>query len=251
MTGVQMNATQAFQWIVSQSAGINEASHNSALAAPNTGADVSASNIGGARTGRYGLATGSQGSLAEEIVTLGLGGHAASWQQALTAINSAGAAPYLSAEKKTGKRSPVLEAILQNTSSSDQVMVNTATGQRVMSVADAMKYYPDELAAGNVQFYTSGGTSLGDTANVTNGLVNTAASPASEERQKAGSGSGVTLSAWQRAHPASAPAGGGQAVVISLSAEAQQLLKLLPSNNDQAAASSTVPANPNVSAASR
>jgi hypothetical protein len=250
LTGVQMNATQAFQWIVSQSAGNNEASNNGSLAAPNTGASVSASSLGSAKTGRYGLATGSQGSLPEEIATLGLGGHAASWQQSLTAANSAGAAPYLASEKKTGQRSPVLEAILQNTSSSDQVMVQTSSGQRVMSIADAMKYYPNELASGNVQFYSSGGKALGTTSSITQGLVNSAASVASEEKQKAGSGSGVTLSAWEKAHP-SASASGAQAVTISLSAEAQQLLKLLPSNNDQAAATSTVPANLPASQASR
>jgi hypothetical protein len=251
LTGVNMNATQAFQWIVSQSAGNNEASNNGALAAPNAGASVSASNTGSARTGRYGLATGSQGSLAEEVATLGLGGHAASWQQSLTAANSAAAAPYLASEKKSGQRSPVLEAILQNTSGSDQVMVQTSSGQRVMSIADAMKYYPNELASGNVQFYSSSGSALGNTSSITQGLINSAASVTSEEKQKAGSGSGVTFSAWEKAHPSAAPTPGTQAVTVSLSAEAKQLLKLLPGNNDQAAASSTVPANPNVSQASR
>jgi hypothetical protein len=251
LTGVNMNATQAFQWIVSQSAGNNEASSNGALAAPNTGASVSASNTGSARTGRYGLATGSQGSLAEEIATLGMGGHAASWQQALTAANSSAAAPYLAAEQKSGQRSPVLEAILQNTSSSDQVLVNTASGQRVMSVADAMKYYPNELASGNVQFYKPGGQVLGNTSSVTQGLINTQANVSGEEKQKAGSGSGVTLGAWEKAHPSASTTPGTQAVTISLSAEAQQLLKLLPSNNDQAAATSTVPANTSATQASR
>jgi hypothetical protein len=247
-----MNATQAFQWIVSQSAGNNEASNNGILGTTaNAGANVSAANPGSARTGRYGLATGSQGNLAEEIATLGLGGHAASWQQALTAANSSGAAPYLSAEQKSGQRSPVLEAILQNTSSSDQVLVNTASGQRVMSIADAMKYYPNELASGNVQFYNSSGQALGNTSSITQGLVNTSANVSGEEKQKAGSGSGVTISAWEKAHPSAAPTAGTQAVTISLSAEAQQLLKLLPSNNDQAAATSTVPANTSASQASR
>jgi hypothetical protein len=247
-----MNATQAFQWIVSQSAGNNEASNNGILGvAANAGANVSAAKPGSARTGRYGLATGSQGSLAEEIFTLGLGGHAASWQQALTAANSSAAAPYLAAEKKSGQRSPVLEALIQNTGSDAQVLVNTATGQRVMSIGDAMKYYPNELASGNVQFYGSSGQALGNTSGITQGLINTQANVSGEEKQRAGSNAGVSLSAWEKAHPSAAPTAGTQAVTISLSAEAQQLLKLLPSNNDQAAASSTVPANTSVSQASR
>ena len=252
MTGTPMNATQAFQWIVSQSAGVNEASHNGSLAAPSAGASVSAANAGNAVTGRYGLATGSQGNLAEEIATLGLGGHAASWQQALTAANSAGAAPYLAAEQKSGQRSPVLEALLQNTSPGTQVMVQTASGARVMSIGDAMKYYPNELASGNAEFYGSGGQAMGSTSAITHGLVNASASVAAEEKQRAGSNVGVTSAAWAKAHPGSiTPAGGGQAVTISLSAQAAQLLKLLPANNDQAAATSSVPANPWPSQASR
>jgi hypothetical protein len=247
LTGVPMNANQAFDWIVSQSGGINEASANKTLAT-NRGANVSAGNIGSAPTGKYGLATGSQGNLLEQVATLGLGGHAASWQQALTAANSAAASPYLATEKTSGQRSPVLESLIQNTSSATQVAVQTATGTRVMSIGDAMKYYPQELAAGNVQFYGANGQALGNTAALTGGLVNTGASTAAEQKQKAGSTLGSSLAAWQKAHPASS---GSVTNVFDLSADAKQLLKLLPGNNDQAAATSTVPANTYASQASR
>lgn len=253
LTGVNMNANQAFQWIVSQSAGVNEASHNNGLGVgSNPGATVRAGNIGSAPTGRYGLAQSNTG-ITDRISSLfehgSLGGQ--SWQGILAGTGAAGQA-YLSQEGKTGRRSPVLEALLQNTSSGDQVMVQTASGQRVMSVADAMKYYPQEMAAGNVEFYGSSGQAMGNTAAVTHGLTNPYAAVTGEEKQKAGSSLGVTASAWEKAHPnAVTPAGGGQAVMISLSAEAQQLLKLLPSNSDQAAATSQVPANPWPSQASR
>ncbi|MCW2930032.1 MAG: hypothetical protein JWM19_994 [Actinomycetia bacterium] len=240
LTGLNMTPTQAMQWIVSQSAGVNEASHNSSVA--NTGASVSASKLGSAPLGKHGLATGSAGNLAENIVTLGLGGHAASWQQALTASNGAAAAPYLASASKTGQRSPVLESLIQNTSSGDKVMVQTASGQRVMSVADAMKYYPNELAAGNVQFYDSANKAIGDTQGIA-GITNSAASVAAEEKQKAGSTLGVAAASFKVSSQGT-PAAGGQAVTVGLSADAQQLLKLLPGNNDQAAASSQAPANP-------
>lgn len=253
MTGIQMNATQAFQWIVSQSAGVNEASHNTGLGATrNPGANVSAGSTKGAPSGRYGLAQGANANLAEEIFSFGITGQGYSWQQNLQQANGPAAAAYLSAEGKSRQRSPVLEALLQNTSPDTQVMVQTASGARVMSIADAMKYYPNELASGSVQFYTSGGQSLGSTANITHGLVNASASVAAEEKQRAGSNAGVTSAAWAKAHPNSVtPAAGGQAVTVSLSAEAAQLLKLLPSNSDTAAATSTVPANPYASQASR
>jgi hypothetical protein len=247
LTGVQMTPTQAFQWIVSQSAGVNEASHNGSLtSSANQGASVSAGNLGKSPTGRYGLATGHGAQLGGLVsaLTFGGAGNPQNWQQQLMSDNGSASSVYLSQESKSGQRSPVLEALLQNTSSGDQVMVQTASGQRVMSMADAMKYYPNELAAGNVQFYSSSGQSLGSTSGLTHGLVNSAASVTAEEKQKAGANLGVSAAAWAKSHPGVTPAAGGQAVTISLSNEAAQLLKLLPGNNDQAAATSQVPANP-------
>lgn len=252
LTGVNMNPTQAFQWIVSQSAGVNEASHNSGLSGgASPGANVSASKLGSAPQGRYGLAQSRTG-ITDRISSLFEHGNLSgeSWQNVLKSAGPAGSA-YLQQEQKTGQRSPVLEALLQNTGSSDQVMVQTSSGQRVMSIADAMKYYPNELAAGNVEFYGSNGQAMGTTSAITHGLTNASANVTAEEKQKAGSKLGVTAAAWEKAHPAAASAGGGQAFTINLSAEAKQLLKLLPSNNDQAAATSQVPANPWPSQASR
>ena len=253
MTGVQMNPTQAFQWIVSQCAGDNEASHNSAL--PNvTGGSVSAKNTCGAPTGQYGLAQGTNPTAAPgRAGGLGQVIPGQSWQQVLQGDNKGAANAYLGQEKKSGQRSPVLEALLQNTSQSSQVRVQTSTGARVMSIADAMKYYPNELAAGQAEFYDSSGKAIGDTSAITHGLINSSLNVSAEEKQKAGSKLGVTASKYAAAHKGAqvTPAGGGQAVQIDLSAAAAQLLKLLPGNNDTAAATSQVPSNPYASAASR
>jgi hypothetical protein len=246
LTGVTMNANQAMDWLVSQSAGINEASANPVLA-QNKGASVNSLHLGGAPTGKGGLATGSKGNVLESMATLGFMGKPTSWQQSLKDANSAAASPYLAAEGKSQQRSPVLESLIQNTSSGDQVAVQTATGSRVMSVADAMKYYPQELMAGNVQFYGSNGQALGNTAALTGGLVNTGASVSGELKQKAGSTLGKTAASYL----AGDKNAGATNVSIGLSSEAQQLLKLLPSNNDQAAAASTVPANTYARQASR
>jgi hypothetical protein len=243
MTGSNMTNTQAMQYIVQQMAGVNEAGSNSSIA-NNTGASVSASNLGNAPTGKGGLATGSSPGLLGQLF---LGDKSKSWQQVLQGDNSA-AAPYLAAEKQSGQRSPVLESLLQNTQSSDQVAVQTSTGQRVMSMSDAMKYYPNELAAGSVEFYNSAGKAVGNTADLTGGLVNAGASTAGEVKQKAGSTLGTSMSAFQKAHPGSTGTIGG---TFSLTTEAAQLLKLLPSNSDQAAATATVPANTYTTQASR
>jgi hypothetical protein len=242
MTGSNMTNTQAMQYIVQQMAGVNEASSNSSIA-NNTGASVSAKNLGNAPTGKGGLATASQPGLWGQII----GDQSKSWQQVLQGDNSA-AAPYLAAEKQSGQRSPVLESLLQNTSSSDQVAVQTSTGQRVMSMQDAMKYYPNEMAAGSVEFYNSAGKAIGNTSDLTGGLVNAGASTAGEVKQKAGSTLGTSMSAFQKAHPGSSGTIGG---TFSLTTEAAQLLKLLPSTSDQAAATATVPANTYTTQASR
>lgn len=247
LTGTPMNANQAMQWIVEQTGGINEASNNAALSVNPTslGASVPANSLGKAPTGKKGLALPSRPGLFGQVF---LGDRSKTWQQVLQGDNSA-SAPYLTGEAKSGKRNPVLEALLQSTKSSDQVAVQTATGPRVMSMADAMKFYPEELQAGNVEFYDSSGKPLGNTGAITGGLVNAGASTAGEQKQKAGSTLGKTLSSYLAADK-NAPSSQTN-VTVSLSQEAQQLLKLLPATSDQAAATSTVPVNTYAHQASR
>lgn len=248
MTGSSMNNNQAMQWIVDQFGGVNEASSNASVN-KNMGASVSASKLGSAPTGKGGLAQGNQGNLLGRL-TGGLFGHESqSWQQVLQGDNSSAANSYLSSESKSGQRNPVLESLIQNTQSGDQVSVQTATGTRVMSMSDAMKYYPNELESGNVNFYSSSGQSLGNTSALTGGLTNTGANTAGEQKQKAGSSLGVSLSAYQKAHPDSAS--GQLNGTFDLTTAAAQLLKLLPTTSNQAAATSTVPANTYASQASR
>src|SRR5690606_24024569 len=69
--------------------------------------------------------------------------------------NKAGEA-YAKWMEKTKKRDPVLEAILQNVKdpNSTKVRVSTASGDRIVSFEEAMKYFPNELAAGKVQIVT-------------------------------------------------------------------------------------------------
>jgi hypothetical protein len=261
LTGLNLSPGQVMTWIVGQVAGFGT---KAAQQSGTGGAPVPAGKTSGAPTGQYGLAqsriiTTSTGRAAALAVN-GASVQGQTWQQVLTS----GSAPqtareYLAQEKKTGQRNPVLESLLQSKLwGGDQVQVMTATGPRVMSYQNAMKYYPNELAAGNARFFSaSGQTYLGTTGTFTGGLTDPAADVQAEETQRAGDRLGVALGRWQKMHPAATKSLNSQGsgtkgtVQVTLTQEARELLKLLPSNNDQAAASSTVPASPYVSQASR
>jgi hypothetical protein len=237
-TGAPVNPQNVMQWIVHQVGGQNEAQ-----AARNQGGSAQPTGMGGsptAATGKYGLATGS------------------GWQATLrgAAGGSQAASAYLSEVRKSKQRSPVLEALLQNASSSDQVRVLTRSGPRVMSLSAAMKFYPDELMAGNVEFYDSKGKVLGNTSALTHGLVDPSVSTSAEMGQKAGANQGLSWAKWVKQHPGfSATPGHGQAggasYMVTLSSEARQLLKLLPGSYDTSAAMGTIPANAWAAQASR
>jgi hypothetical protein len=241
--GTQLNQNNVMPWLVNQLAGVNEAS--STAGGAGGAATRSVSNPGGSAVGKYGLAqsfSGTGGRAAALGLTTGSG---QSWQQVLTAANSAAAQPYLTAESKSQQRSPVLEALLQNVPSGSQVAVRTSAGTRVMSFADAMQYYPQELQQGNVDFYSASGQNLGNVGGFTGGLVNQGASVASELKQKAGSNLGTSLAQFQKSNPS--VTGGG--VTIGLTQEAQQLVTMLHGNT--AAAQGAVPAASYIASASR
>lgn len=259
LTNIPLTPANVAQWIVKQVAGQNEASQAAKMPAPGgTGtrsgsATVPASRAGSAVSGQYGLAKAVEGSMNGVSSRLIGPTGAKTWQQVLTGKSGSAAQAYLSEEKKSGQRSPVLEALLQNLGAGTQVQVQTKTGPRVMNLTDAVKYYPDELMAGNAMFFSaSGKTMLGTTSQITHGLTDPNEPVSGEEHQVAGSNLGVSLKSWRRQHGSTyLNAGTGKSVTINLSSEAKQLLKLLPTNSDQAAASGTVPAVPWPSVSSR
>jgi hypothetical protein len=251
-TGLNLTANNVIPWIVGQTAGVNEAS---STPKDGSGAPVSAGKTGSAAKGQYGLAQPTAAkSAGGRAGALGMHSPAQSWQQVLQgdqggAGKDSAANVYLNNEKKSGQRNPVLEGFLQNTSAGSMVSVDTKSGQRVMSMTDARRYSPNEIAAGQATVRT--GSQAGNSVSqITQGLTDPNANTAGEMQQRAGSNLGQTLAAYNKAHPAQA-SGGGQAVTVTLSTEAKQLLKLLPSNSNSAASSGTVPVNPNASSASR
>jgi hypothetical protein len=253
MTGIRLSPNTIGQWLVNQVGGNNEAAHAAGLGSQ--GAAVHAAHPGGAPTGRYGLAV--RGG----TINTGPGGRgdvrAPSWQAVLQGGHAPMAAQaYLAREHRTGMRNPVLESLLQSgISGNDRVAIRTRTGTRVMSVAEAMKFYPNELAQGNVQFFDyQGKESKGTTASLTGGLTSPGTSTTAEEHQRIGSGLGVPMAAWRQHHQQAfqgPPGVRAQRVTVDLTQEARQILKLLPGVNDQAAAQASPAANPYVASPSR
>jgi hypothetical protein len=266
VTGKKLDASNVMVEVVEMAAGNTQAANAQAGApggskaggqggagAPVTAGAAGRAGAGGAATGQYGLAqstaaTHGAGPKGMENITPGR-----TWQQVLQGGDQGAAGKvYLGAEGKSGKRSPVLEALLQNLPKGAKVSVQTASGVRVMSVEDAMKYYPDEMAAGNVQFFNKEGQNLGSTSTITQGLVDpTAQQGAAAEQASKGAGTkaGTTMG---QAHVGTARgADAKQGVTVDLTNEAKQLLKLLPGNSDNAAAAATVPQNPYTTSPSR
>jgi hypothetical protein len=241
-SGADIPSGQIMSWIVNQVAGNNEAAYT------HSGASA---GWGGTQTGQYGLANPVHGSLGPGKDQNNM---SQTWQDVLKGASGGtqAANAYLKqVSAQGGKRNPVLEALLQNAQSGDHVSVQTKNGTRVMSMSQAMKFYPNELAKGDVDFYNSSGKLLGNTASLTNGLVASGADVAGEESQRAGSKQGLSMSKWQQAHPNSTQLNGGNhAVTITLSQEAAQLLKLVNAQ-EQAAAAGTVPSVPWNTSASR
>ena len=277
VTSIPLNEGNVMAWVVDQVAGNTYAANKDVGAAGGSkaggkggaGAPVAAGKTGGAAAGQFGLAkplggTGILGDIAhaaKNAIPFGLGQFipggsrhgAKTWQQVLTGGQEGAAAKtYLGAEQKSGKRSPVLEALLQNLPKDAQVSVQTASGNRVMSVEDAMKYYPDEMASGNAQFFTKGGENLGGTGTITQGLIDPTAQQASEAEAKAkGAGTKAGKPIGQAHVGTARGADAKRGVTVDLTNEAKQLLKLLPGNSDNAAAAATVPEPPYVTSPSR
>jgi hypothetical protein len=259
-SGTQLNQNTVGTWITDMYAGVNQADTGAGGSAPGSSVSASKQAPASAPTGKYGLAVPVKPTLGPSFNKTGQPQTPGqSWQQVLqrSSGGSAAAGNYLSQVKSSGQRNPVLESLMQNVSSSDQVSVQTSSGSRVMSFADAMKYYPSELESGNTDFYNSKGQSLGTTSQFTNGLVNTAnaAAVTAEEKQKQGTNAGVSITAWDKAHPSTTGSGSGsgtgQAYTLGLTQEASQLVKLMQSQSDTAAATGTPAATTYVASPSR
>lgn len=140
---------------------------------------------------------------------------------------------YTSSVSKTQTRNPVIENLLKTVSDpgTAQVVVHTSDGERVMSLADAIKSHPKELSSGEATFVSGdeSGKSVSDLLGT--GSIDTGADWTSEAAKSSGK-TGTSLSAWQKAHKNDSTVGNGSGsgangkVVVDLTDAAKQLLKV-------------------------
>ena len=264
LTGVQLDPSNVMKWVVQQLAGNTPAAH---AGQQKTHAPVSASGTtkaggyqgGNVQTGKSGLLVAPKdssftGNRAVEDELSRIHGGSAWWSLGAVKNDNKAGKTYVDEMKKSGKRDPVLEALLQNVQdpNSVQVKVSTSSGERVMSFADAMKYFPNELASGNVQF-VSGKEKGKTTADVVGSEnVDPTRDISKELTNAAGAKAGSKADDYFKKHPAdkggSTPS---QRVTIDLSTEAKKLLTVLPSTNNESSATGYPPYNPYPTQASR
>jgi hypothetical protein len=258
MTGLQLDPNSVMSWIVQQVAGNNEAAHagsqKNAMAPVKTGKNGAlASNS--APTGKDGLYTGAGTKLpgnsdSKYALDAFHNMNAPNHWWGVKGDNKAGDA-YASAAKKSGTRDPVLEALLQNVQDPNgtHVQVSTKSGSRVVTFAEAMKSFPQELASGNAIF-VDGPDAGRRPQDLTGGTIDTSRDISGEMKSGSNGKIGVSQQDWAKKHPQAA-GGKTAAVTVDLTAEAKKLLQLLPSNNNPAAGAATVPNNPYAAYGSR
>jgi hypothetical protein len=259
LTGVQLDRSNVMDWIIHQLAGNTAAAHTDQTSAV---APVDASKADGAQTGKFGLIDMSGGSgekVSKRVQRISITEqHADSGFLGLGIIghhkNRAGEV-YADAMEKSGKRDPVLEAILQNVKEPNKtdVRVNTATGDRIVSLSEAMKYFPNELARGNVQL-VSGNQSGKTISDVVQGHVDSNREYKDELANTQGQKVGQTVEEYGKKHKLpgekkDAPSGGK--VTVDLSDEAKRLFKILDGTGNESSATGYPPYNPNSAQGSR
>lgn len=225
---------QAMAYLITQMSGMTQGAEQARRQA-----QVGMTNMGGqsrgqeglkGRVGERGLAKGEGGvrgglqTLVEDD-TLGIGAGAQS-QVTMSYVNQA---------RESGKRSPVLEAMLQQMGTEEEkdqfVEVQTPTGMRVVHLSVAMKHYKNQLMSGQARFVGGeyGGKNVGA---FTGGVVDESrAGAAAKEARSKGKWSkkGFTREEWYEKHPEDRPKEDtgwkGASVKIDLTDRAAQMLK--------------------------
>lgn len=254
LVGVDLTPANAIQWVVQNVAGgneYNEAKGNQAATQRRAATDginrVGMQDSLGSGTFRnLSKASNKAGDMMSKLgpfggtgAAKGLGWLFGTAEKGSQQQSEAGRA-YADMAGKSGKADPVLEALLNNVRNPDdtKVVVNTRSGPREMSLADAIKLYPNELAAGNIQI--SSGDHKGQTTGALAGVTRVDQKAIDKEYgNKANAKRGDEYK-----QPKRSGSSGSGTTTVTLSPDAQKLLRLLPGDTGAAAAEAGPPIIP-------
>jgi hypothetical protein len=250
LTGVQLDNSNVMDWIIQQLAGNTAAAHVDQAAKTKP---VDANNTAGAQSGKYGLYEAPKDTpdkyKADPRVFQRMNVKSDFFNNEK---NKAGET-YAKGMEESGKRDPVLEAILQNVKEPNKtnVRVSTSKGERIVSLEEAMRLFPNELAKGDVQFI-DGDQAGKSVSQVVNGQVDANRDISKEMTNVEGQKIGQTPEEYEKNYGPIKKAGGGdvvnQRVTVGLTDEAKRLLTVL---SDQPSATGYPPFNTNSSQGSR
>lgn len=257
LTGVQLDNSNVMDWVIQQLAGNTAAAHG---AQSNGGKPVDIKNTQGARTGKFGLYQPTDKDTphdGQEGVEWGLRGkNAGKGFLGLGGAKNKAGEVYVGQMKKSGKRDPVLEALLQNVQDPNKTMVkvSTAAGDRVVSFEEAMRLFPNELASGKVQI-VNGDQAGRSTSDIVGGNADASRDTRGELTNQQGQKAGQSVKDYEKEHGKIKGSGGGdvvkERVTVDLTTDAKRLLQLLPSTNNESQATGYPPYNSNSQQGSR
>jgi hypothetical protein len=173
------NPVMAAQWVVLQLCDATDAAkfnEQQAASKPSAVGGASGNDLLKAAGGTP--ATPDGNGLAQSAVGFALGGIGGAalggmiGRKGSPGSSSAAQKSYVAGAQASGKRDHVIEALLSNVKDQDKVSVRVKTGDgdRILSLADAISQYGDEVASGNVEFI-GGGADGKTTADLSGGLV--------------------------------------------------------------------------------
>lgn len=260
LTGVQLDNSNVMDWIIQQLMGNTAAAHTPDPSA--SGPVAAKGDTSKATSGKFGLVQPTTSKTDQESKDKSVEyniKHSGDYHDFFGLHNkeSKTGNTYWDQMQQSGQRDPVLEAILQNVKDPDatNVRVSTSTGERIVSLSEAMKYFPNELAKGDVQI-VSGSQSGQTISDVVGGNVDASRDTSSELTNPDGAKAGQTVREYETHNYKDYPTNKGnqvsdQKVTVDLTTEARQLLQLLPSLNNQSSATGYPPYNPNSAQGSR
>lgn len=154
---------------------------------------------------------------------------------------------YANYQEKTGTSDPAIENLIKDPASTDAstgIRVSTKDGDKVVSIQDAIKYYPEEIATGRAKF--EGGVHDGKSVtDVTGGEEPGYQSKGgyAQDSSTQGAPAGVDPAQWAKDHPRAPGAGGGK-VTVEPTAELRRWLVFIGANDpsvERGAATGTAP----------